>query len=122
MAPFTPAFEEGLELGGCEVEPVQRIDRSGADRQRHIAVADPRENAMLVRTPRGEGRQVAHDPVAGRVEHVRTVAMDAYPVLVERIVRVPADVVARVDDEHRRVALRSQPLGQDAARKSGAHD
>lgn len=50
------------------------------------------------------------------------IAMDADPVLVERVVRISGYMRARVDYEDPSLALRGEPFGDRGAGETGADD
>jgi hypothetical protein len=56
------------------------------------------------------------------VEDVRPILVDQHARFVEMIVGVAGDVRALVDDEHARVVLAGEPLGEHRAGKAGADD
>ena len=82
-----------------------------------------REHAVLVAGEVGELPHVVPDPLVGRVEQVRAVAvhLDAGLRLGLRV-GVTADVWASVDDENALVQLRRHTLGNRQAEESGTDD
>ncbi len=77
---------------------------------------------MLVGPPCGELRQIVDDLVRIGVEDVRPILVDQDARLVEMVVGVAADMRPPVDDQHVRVVLAGQPLGDHRAGEAGADD
>jgi hypothetical protein len=80
------------------------------------------EDALLVRAPLGELRQVVEDVGRVGVEDVRAVRMNQHARVVVPVVGVAADVRPLVHQQHALAQDGSQPLGQHAAGEPGADD
>ena len=92
-------LEETLSLFGIQFRAVITVDRVQIDRDRQKFAVDRTQDAMLVRPPLCELRQIAPDQLRIRVKDVRTVLVNQHPVLVEVVVGVTTDMIALVDDE-----------------------
>jgi hypothetical protein len=68
--------EPAFELIGGEVQAVKPVDGVEVDRDRQELPVDLGQNAVLVRAPRGELRQMIEDLLRVCVENVRAVLVD----------------------------------------------
>ena len=105
-----------------QIGAVEAVERGPVDRHRQELVADARQHAVLVGTPRREAGQVRH--------HVRTVGMiDVRAVFVlqeaggiDVIVGIAAEMRAAIHEQHTLSRSGSQPLGQHRPSEAGTND
>ncbi len=116
----------GEKLGrlffGLQVGVEQHVESRAVDRDRHQLIAHQGAHAVLVRPPLGELRQIFDDLLAVGVEDVRAVLVIHYAVGIRLVVGIAADVIAPVDQQHARVVLACQPLGEHRTGKTSADD
>ena len=97
-------------------------ERGQVEGDREEPPIDRADDAMLVRSPLGEMREIGDDFLRIGVEDVRAVAVAEHAVVVAGVVGIAGDVVAPIDDEHLCVALAGEALRQDRTGEAGAND
>jgi hypothetical protein len=114
--------EPRFELLARQREAVEAVDRVEIDRYRQEHAVDLRQDAMLVGPPARELRQIVEDRLRVRVEDVRTIGVHQDARRVEPVMRIAADMVAPIDQEHPLAPLTRDAFSQDAAGEAGTDD
>ena len=102
------------------LRPYSRLIGLEIDRNGQQLAVDRRLNAMLILPPLGEARQILEHIAAVGVKDVGPVLVHEHARIVVMVVRIAADVVALVDDEHRLAGVCCETLCHDAACESGS--
>jgi hypothetical protein len=116
------AGKELLNFLAAQIHAVQLVERVCVDGHGDELSIDACEDAMLVRAPLGESRQVFEDAFGVGMEDVRPVFVNKNACVVIAVIRIAADVVSLINNENARIELRGKPLGQYATCKSRANN
>ena len=88
--------KKAVHLERCEIQAVEPVDRVQVDGYRQMHPVHARANAVLVRPPFREPREVLEHFLAVRMKNVGAVLVDQDAVLIIMVVRIPADMRALI--------------------------